>query len=174
MLQEWLKLASFPHRDDSPARVECIEWRVLATHRSRVGRRCSFLEVEPCLELDHAARQPARRLAEARILDSRLVRSEGNGLQVEFVEGVEEVPAQFEAGALPEKLHGGQTELLYNTEVQTEVVRSSEGVASDARRNPVTDIEVWRSLKRSSVGRIAVPVPDDPREVRIGYKKRTV
>src|SRR3989442_5914465 len=113
VLQEWLKLASFPHRDDSPARIDCMRVAGLGNPSLSCGEALLVSEAEPCLELHHAACQPARRLAEARILDSRLVRSEANGLQVEFVEGVEEVPAQFEAGALPEKLHGGQTELLY-------------------------------------------------------------
>src|SRR6266849_2796817 len=144
-----------------------------ARHGGRPWERAES-EAKARLEFDHPASQATGRLAELSIFDCGLARAKDDGLEVKFVEGVEEVAAQLELGGLTEELQAGQTELLRQAEIEAEVMRPAEGVAADTRRTRGrANVEVWRTLKRA-FGRIAVAVADDAREIEIRCNESAV
>src|ERR1043166_5094902 len=99
-------------------------------HPRRSGSR-RRLELNPPLQLDDASGQAALGATEERVGDLRARAVEVEGLQVQEVEGVEEVRLDFEEAALAEESR--KSEALGEAEVNVEVARAAEGVATDAR-----------------------------------------
>src|SRR5262249_55432416 len=132
---------------------------------------------------------PAWSLPELSILDSGLVCAEADGLQIEFVERVEKVAAQFEFCSFPQEFQTWQPKLFRHTQIKAETVRSAEGVPANSRKTRRANIEVrltgafrrhWivalRSDGHTGVCRIRhlVPLVDDTRKIGIGGREGTV
>ena len=108
----------------------------------------SGLKAEPSLELDHTASQPARGTAKEGALDPGVIGAKRKWLEVEFVEQVEEIAAEFETGPFTQVLEAGQPELLADAGIDVEIAGAAERVAADSRRAGVANIKKRRTLKR--------------------------
>ncbi len=122
------------------------------------------LEIEACLELDHPASQPARRATKKGALYAGVVRAKAKRLEVQFVKEVEEIAAKFEIRPLTKKLEAGQSELLCEACVDTEVTGASERIAAYARRTRIAYVKKRRPLKWS-LGGVAVKILNQTWEI---------
>src|SRR6185295_180622 len=101
------------------------------------------LESKPRLELyDPPCLAAFRASKKEVIVDKRARAEEPERNQVQIVEYIEGIGAQFDVGAFTKQSGLWESKPLGKTHINREVMRSAERVATDARRAGIDDVEV--------------------------------